>query len=651
MVRKKVGYITIVLLMFFLQWNKVGGEELNTSDDLSVVGFQISGNVLYKGENVGVGVKTVYSIDTEIHGKTVERSGLIYGIKKSENVPSQMQIESDSEFVAVKEIAGPKAMEAAREQTELKVSVIMPVYSGLKQEYYVRPYGVLSDGSVVYGTIKGYSAFGIAEELYQKKKSQSSEIHQMLYRDVLKKAEESYEEVPYPESKPYMPVVEDTAYYSDFKTAVEDAMAGTDSRGTSDIFEAEVMLSLEQDVPVITLCKDLSIDETIQIPDDLKINLDRYRICASNGHSISYEKTLSLENGTLDFEQVETVLDGTGAEDSNLCLKKIQIFHDNVEQRGKALTIKAVNLNCDETKIKAQGYLNTRVLYTTGNKVVVKNSTITAEGETDNGFALVMERGNAVVKGNDFSVKAAKWTMGIYCSGTSTARMKKNHILCDGKENNITVYIAANAQVLIESGNHLGMPVSKGGYDSYGTSIFNTGTLQVEGGTFSGGNSGVQCSTGSKTLINGGTFKSPNHGGIYCACGSSGSCEINGGNFLCNRSDFSEETLRGVISFGAGYFGCADRSDSWNVVIRNAYFENRFGNAVVQKSNDGYVPASIELFDCTIKAKDCALWIQNNENVDIYEAYITLYGTCQISGRILDERALETGVSRIGFFY
>lgn len=650
--KKNVFYIFVIFFIVVGLSIDVKGEETNISEELSIVGIQISTNVNLNGENVGVGVRTIYCLNLEIQGKNVEEFGLIYGLGVDENKYSEMKLYSDNPYIYACGANGDGVITKPNNAVDAEIyyAMIMPVYSGLTQEYYVRPYAILSDSTVVYGHIESYSAYRIADYLYQNSLETSETRHKALYQKVLKRVDASYEEIEYEYCGTVMPA-EEPAYYSDLEKALKAAEKLQTVDADAKRKDAKASLRIEGKEAIVTLHGHAELTEDIQIPECLVLDLNDYSVSSKNGGSIYYENNLTIENGTLDFENVQRVLSGSLDEDRFLNINQVEIIHKNNSEDGDAFTVMAKNLSCNKSRISVEGNMDARAIYATGETITVKNTDIHVDGK-NNGFGIfVAEEGKATVQKNTVDVMAEKWSMGVYGGENSELQLKENKIFCHGNTNNIPIYITEEATVTVDSGSYEGKPISRNDTDSYGTAIFNLGTVQVENGEFIGGNSGIQCGEKSKTVINGGTFKSPNHGGVYVSCGSLGNCKINGGNFICNRGDYTEDELGNIVSFGAGYFGCSGQSEKWWIDIKNAYFENDYGNAVVQKSNDNYIPASLNLYGCTIKAKNYAVWIQNNESVDIYDTYINLYDGCKITGRIYDERATVTGFSRICYFY
>lgn len=137
-----------------------------------------------------------------------------------------------------------------------------------------------------------------------------------------------------------------------------------------------------------------------------------------------------------------------------------------------------------------------------------------------------------------------------------------------------------------------------------------------------GGNAAIGVHAKTYVTINAGTFKSPNHGGAYVACGPSGYCEINGGSFLCNVNEYTNEELNGVHGFGALYFGHTDSNTGvWTVNVRNAIVKGgTYGIRV--KSNNGYRGATIYLYDCYVQGNGNDIFLDKTTTSENAYCYI-----------------------------
>ncbi|MBQ2642299.1 MAG: right-handed parallel beta-helix repeat-containing protein [Eubacterium sp.] len=208
---------------------------------------------------------------------------------------------------------------------------------------------------------------------------------------------------------------------------------------------------------------------------------------------------------------------------------------------------------------------------------------------------------------------------GVSARNSSNVTLNNCHIKNIGKRSGCAVIAFSESNVHITGGTYEKNPVFSGSSgDSYGHALYAaTGTtLHVDetNGTVNvkGGNSGILASCGSNVVIDGGTFESPNHGGIYCATGSSGTFEINGGTFKNNWNTSDQDVVKDIVPYGGGYFGTDDTtSDEWSIDIKNATFiGGKVG--IMQKSNNSYIPPSILLYNTSCSGSNADISNQNN---------------------------------------
>lgn len=175
------------------------------------------------------------------------------------------------------------------------------------------------------------------------------------------------------------------------------------------------------------------------------------------------------------------------------------------------------------------------------------------------------------------------------------------------------------------------------------------------------GNCAISAQAGANLTINGGYFASPNHGGFYSTTGSTGSLEINGGTFVNNYSEYSEdrydyETNHYISPYGACYIGANDGTTDQVINIRNATFinmnesylseklaedhkagsANEYGRGVNFTTNFGYSPIKeANFYDCVIKSRYTALRIDGaTTTVNFYGDKTVIDGSIDQNGRI-----------------
>ena len=321
-------------------------------------------------------------------------------------------------------------------------------------------------------------------------------------------------------------------------------------------------------------------------------------------------------------------------------------------------------------------------MFVGGNKVIIKNNVINTKSlgiYASNVQNLTMENNdvkvnannnklapsalyllntNAVVNSGSFSTTNEGQAISIFASGSklivNNAKVRSNA----GETTNISSGLYAKKSSIVTVND---IDIKGNGKNAFGIVVINESELYIHGGTIyaspwlnpdtkdikgaglavsskavidennekvviSGGNAGINMSAGANITINGGTFKSPSHGGAYVSCGSTGKFEVNGGTFCNNRNEFDSKTVEGIPAYGGMYVGTSSTTEKWSINIRNARIINECGDqGLVQKSNDGYIPATINLYDTYISGKKYDVVTQNNASVGTYDAYINLY--------------------------
>lgn len=242
----------------------------------------------------------------------------------------------------------------------------------------------------------------------------------------------------------------------------------------------------------------------------------------------------------------------------------------------------------------------------------------------------------------------------------------------EAKGSGVNVGIINSGNVTINSGVCYAQPYVQGSdTDSYGSGIQNSGIMTINGDIdnliVSGGNAGITCVRGSTTVINGGTYKSPNHGGIYALAGDTGLVQINGGLFYNNYGEYTStaeglEILGNIHSYGGAYFGAnpiapapfsnesTNYSGDWTVYVSNATFIGGTWG-ICLKDSSSYVPPSVYLSNCRIKGNSADIFLQKNstksENTYAYICEGTVLEHEGTDQAILDQYAQRTGVPHV----
>lgn len=283
-------------------------------------------------------------------------------------------------------------------------------------------------------------------------------------------------------------------------------------------------------------------------------------------------------------------------------------------------------------------------VYASGSTLTLKSGEFRTTSSGGNAISIYAGNGSNVsvdyVKSYSQSTDTSCWTQGIYIGGAgSKCTINDCYIETMGtKYNNVALYIGAGAEAQVYGGYLYALPVISGSSnDSYGNGIRNQGTCLIEERngksiTVSGGHSGIQSDYGSTLTVNSGTMESPNHGGAYLCNGAAGHVEIHGGTFRNNYSDYDESVVgnyngTGIHNYGSLYIGHPEHSGqaAWEIDIRNAEISGDATWGLVLRAADGYVPATVNLYNTYVSGNRADIWVSNYENIHKYNAFVNLY--------------------------
>ena len=164
-----------------------------TGPGLELNGFQIS--------NVAGGLRTVYSIDSSIGGKSVKSSGLIYSITGLDN--SLIVYNSSNPYVKYFKSTSKGLLQTNYSNTGTQKSYAMTMLFGnanedlFTEKFKIRAFAVLSDNSVKYSDVYEVTIYNVAERLYKNKMMATKEGHDYLYNSILKRVKSTYTQVTY----------------------------------------------------------------------------------------------------------------------------------------------------------------------------------------------------------------------------------------------------------------------------------------------------------------------------------------------------------------------------------------------------------------------------------------------------------------------
>lgn len=157
-----------------------GGIEIN--------GFQINASAK--------GMRTVYSVDSQINGLDVVSSGIEYSLL-------DFAKESDAYVKNIESTESHGRMPIVCSESDIAKSYAMTMefvnQSPLEwtTTWKIRAYAKLSDGTYVYTNAITYKIYNIADELYQKCSSSNETAHRSLFDNILSKVDKNYEEIKF----------------------------------------------------------------------------------------------------------------------------------------------------------------------------------------------------------------------------------------------------------------------------------------------------------------------------------------------------------------------------------------------------------------------------------------------------------------------
>ncbi|MBR3646677.1 MAG: carbohydrate-binding protein, partial [Lachnospiraceae bacterium] len=170
-------------------------EETHSSEDAVIIhGFQIS--------TVNKGVRTVYTVESEINGKKVVSRGMVYSLSSHVN-ENELYVNSPNSYVHSFNATEKGVISGSGiNNTPTSTCYAMTMQYGntktaFTTEYRVKAFALLEDGTYVYSDAKTYTVYGIANTLYQDNKMTNAQSHQFLYDNILKFVNPDYEEVSF----------------------------------------------------------------------------------------------------------------------------------------------------------------------------------------------------------------------------------------------------------------------------------------------------------------------------------------------------------------------------------------------------------------------------------------------------------------------
>ncbi len=162
-------------------------------------GIEINGcQISYTSE----GIRTVYSVDSEINGKSVMASGVIYSLE-DEADESSMYVGSSHSSVAYYFSTDNGKLSSIYSDSDIATSYAMTMKFGPKTKseftakYRIKTFAKLEDGTFIYSKPVSWTIYSVADYLYQNREMSSEIGHNYLYNSILLKVNPEYGLVMY----------------------------------------------------------------------------------------------------------------------------------------------------------------------------------------------------------------------------------------------------------------------------------------------------------------------------------------------------------------------------------------------------------------------------------------------------------------------
>ena len=172
-----------------------GKEDVVISDKINIEGFQIS--------QTNWGLRTVSSVEPEIDGRKVVEYGNIYAVDNGEVKNKDMVVGSTSKYVAAFKSTEKGIINKKFSASDTATNYVMTMKdngstkAAYTQEYRIRGYAKLSDGSYVYSSVSYFSIYRVSKLLYDNCKMSTNRAHEYLYNNILKVVDPEYKPVDY----------------------------------------------------------------------------------------------------------------------------------------------------------------------------------------------------------------------------------------------------------------------------------------------------------------------------------------------------------------------------------------------------------------------------------------------------------------------
>ena len=173
--------------------------EENTAEEMTTV-KTIEGGIEINGCQISAntkGLRAIYSVDSEIAGKEVIASGMIYSLGDY-STEADMKVESTHDYVRYYKSSEKGICSYVHSESDKAISYAMTMKFATESsleytaKWRVRAYAQLSDSTYVYSDCIEYTIYEVADKLYQGSMMNNETAHEYLYTSILSVVNRDY---------------------------------------------------------------------------------------------------------------------------------------------------------------------------------------------------------------------------------------------------------------------------------------------------------------------------------------------------------------------------------------------------------------------------------------------------------------------------
>lgn len=175
------------------------------STDIDITGYQITST--FGGVEGNMGHRVVYEAEPTINNQKATEVGLVYGLVYGDNPITEKDVVygSTNEYVASFKATDQGKLSVVMGDSKDASYYAMTMNYGsadgngnvkleaFTTKYYVRAYAKLTDGSIVYSDVYSFTAYKVADYLYQNSLINTKSTYDYIYEKILKAVDSNYQ--------------------------------------------------------------------------------------------------------------------------------------------------------------------------------------------------------------------------------------------------------------------------------------------------------------------------------------------------------------------------------------------------------------------------------------------------------------------------